>query len=163
MTQTNCPNCGAVITGPKCEYCGTAFEDYKVIATAVCADGEEIVEEYSGIDAITFAKRLSELAAKSGIPMEQVAPIFPDPVAASNSLKMVMQKINDNSAEEKEGEWPILEPYESFNVSLTRTTKGKAFKKIRKQMIKDDRIKRRQARLLKLKNFITQRHSKRVK
>lgn len=22
---TNCPNCGAVITGPKCEYCGTRF------------------------------------------------------------------------------------------------------------------------------------------
>ena len=24
--QTNCPNCGAVITGVKCEYCGTDFE-----------------------------------------------------------------------------------------------------------------------------------------
>lgn len=23
---TNCPNCGAVITGMKCEYCGTNFE-----------------------------------------------------------------------------------------------------------------------------------------
>lgn len=23
--QTNCPNCGAVITGLKCEYCGTNF------------------------------------------------------------------------------------------------------------------------------------------
>lgn len=23
--QTNCPNCGAVITGMKCEYCGTIF------------------------------------------------------------------------------------------------------------------------------------------
>lgn len=23
--MTNCPNCGAVITGPKCEYCGTVF------------------------------------------------------------------------------------------------------------------------------------------
>ena len=22
----NCPNCGAVRTGPKCEYCGTLFE-----------------------------------------------------------------------------------------------------------------------------------------
>ncbi len=22
---TNCPNCGAVITGDKCEYCGTMF------------------------------------------------------------------------------------------------------------------------------------------
>ena len=25
MNQTNCPNCGAVITGPECEYCGTRF------------------------------------------------------------------------------------------------------------------------------------------
>lgn len=24
--QTNCPNCGAIITGMKCEYCGTDFE-----------------------------------------------------------------------------------------------------------------------------------------
>lgn len=24
--QTNCPNCGAVITSTKCEYCGTDFE-----------------------------------------------------------------------------------------------------------------------------------------
>ena len=23
---TNCPNCGAMITGMKCEYCGTDFE-----------------------------------------------------------------------------------------------------------------------------------------
>ena len=30
MLMTNCPNCGAVITGPKCEYCGTRFtESYK--------------------------------------------------------------------------------------------------------------------------------------
>lgn len=26
MQQTNCHNCGAVITGPTCEYCGTRFE-----------------------------------------------------------------------------------------------------------------------------------------
>lgn len=24
---TNCPNCGAPITGSKCEYCGTVFKD----------------------------------------------------------------------------------------------------------------------------------------
>ena len=24
--HTNCPNCGAIITGMKCEYCGTDFE-----------------------------------------------------------------------------------------------------------------------------------------
>jgi len=27
MSDTNCPNCGAIITGHKCEYCGTAFGD----------------------------------------------------------------------------------------------------------------------------------------
>lgn len=26
--MTNCPNCGAVITGPQCEYCGTRFPNY---------------------------------------------------------------------------------------------------------------------------------------
>lgn len=25
----NCPNCGAPITGPRCEYCGTWFEDMR--------------------------------------------------------------------------------------------------------------------------------------
>lgn len=25
MNQTNCHNCGALITGPECEYCGTRF------------------------------------------------------------------------------------------------------------------------------------------
>lgn len=25
MIQTNCHNCGAPITGPECEYCGTRF------------------------------------------------------------------------------------------------------------------------------------------
>ena len=27
----NCPNCGAPITGPRCEYCGTQFEKPKTI------------------------------------------------------------------------------------------------------------------------------------
>ena len=27
MRHTNCPNCGAVITGNRCEYCGTLFYD----------------------------------------------------------------------------------------------------------------------------------------
>ena len=28
MKNTNCPNCGAVITGPTCEYCGTVFSNH---------------------------------------------------------------------------------------------------------------------------------------
>lgn len=32
--KSNCPNCGAPITGNKCEYCGTVFYDFsKEIAT----------------------------------------------------------------------------------------------------------------------------------
>ena len=31
MRMTNCPNCGAVITGPQCEYCNTRF-DIKVVS-----------------------------------------------------------------------------------------------------------------------------------
>lgn len=29
----NCPNCGAPITGTKCEYCGTIFYDFANIST----------------------------------------------------------------------------------------------------------------------------------
>lgn len=29
--ELNCPNCGAPITGEKCEYCGTVFYDWAVI------------------------------------------------------------------------------------------------------------------------------------
>ena len=28
MTPTNCPNCGAVVHGVQCEYCGTRFHGY---------------------------------------------------------------------------------------------------------------------------------------
>ena len=31
---TNCPNCGAVITSSKCEYCGTDFEQIFNIISA---------------------------------------------------------------------------------------------------------------------------------
>ena len=52
--MTNCPNCGAVITGPKCEYCGTVFgwqpdtkpyvleNDLLAAKTKALADAEEI-------------------------------------------------------------------------------------------------------------------------
>lgn len=33
--MTNCPNCGAVITGPKCEYCDTRFDIKHAGYTAV--------------------------------------------------------------------------------------------------------------------------------
>lgn len=31
--MTNCPNCGAVITGPQCEYCDTRFDINPVLYT----------------------------------------------------------------------------------------------------------------------------------
>lgn len=31
--MTNCPNCGAVITGSKCEYCGTVFDKSVYVQT----------------------------------------------------------------------------------------------------------------------------------
>lgn len=30
MMQTKCPNCGAIITGGKCEYCDTVFTEDKL-------------------------------------------------------------------------------------------------------------------------------------
>ena len=38
MNKTNCPNCGAPITGPKCEYCDTIFIDEKKEAIAECCN-----------------------------------------------------------------------------------------------------------------------------
>jgi len=32
--KLNCPNCGAVITGDKCEYCGTIFKQEKITPRA---------------------------------------------------------------------------------------------------------------------------------
>lgn len=46
--MTNCPNCGAVITGDKCEYCGTVFNikhDYDEVFTARDSMGN-IVTQY---------------------------------------------------------------------------------------------------------------------
>lgn len=36
----NCPNCGAPITGPRCEYCGTTFEESK------CQVGFYMLQDY---------------------------------------------------------------------------------------------------------------------
>lgn len=42
MSDTNCPNCGAVITGPKCEYCGTVFKHDD--SNCIFLDGNAIIE-----------------------------------------------------------------------------------------------------------------------
>ena len=43
----NCPNCGAVRTGAKCEYCGTVFEleEEQLETVILYADGEAIATE----------------------------------------------------------------------------------------------------------------------
>ena len=41
--QTNCPNCGAPIQGPKCEYCGTVFRGQR-------ANIPGIIDDYANID-----------------------------------------------------------------------------------------------------------------
>lgn len=44
--MTNCPNCGAVITGSKCEYCGTVFDESVYVQTKpLNMTAEEFVEE----------------------------------------------------------------------------------------------------------------------
>ena len=39
----NCPNCGAPITGGKCEYCGTVFRDREEDAEILYADNRPIL------------------------------------------------------------------------------------------------------------------------
>lgn len=58
--MTNCPNCGAVITGPQCEYCGTVFETAKTVVTHY-ADGVPYcttVQERQNISVELFDKGL---------------------------------------------------------------------------------------------------------
>ena len=46
MTPTNCPNCGAPITGPKCEYCGTVF-NYDMAPTFGMTEQEAVDDLFS--------------------------------------------------------------------------------------------------------------------
>lgn len=41
--MTNCPNCGAPIVGPKCEYCDTVFEVPESARSTTIATVDEIV------------------------------------------------------------------------------------------------------------------------
>lgn len=40
MADSNCPNCGAPITGPSCLFCGTQFGGAFPVTVHVAADGE---------------------------------------------------------------------------------------------------------------------------
>ena len=46
--MTNCPNCGAVITGPKCEYCDTIF-DIKCTGYTSTIEAVKELEKYNNL------------------------------------------------------------------------------------------------------------------
>ena len=54
MMQTNCHNCGAVITGPTCEYCGTRFNIKVVDVVDVDFREESIVSFAAALQASTI-------------------------------------------------------------------------------------------------------------
>lgn len=43
MSDTNCPNCAAPITGPKCEYCGTVFNLPEIDRTNLYVDNRLVL------------------------------------------------------------------------------------------------------------------------
>ena len=54
--MTNCPNCGAPITGDKCEYCGTVFR---------MPDFQEIREKRFQIEMLEAQMRMNDFIIKS--------------------------------------------------------------------------------------------------
>ena len=40
--MSNCPNCGAPITGPVCEYCGTSFRGLRATVPGIIDDACDI-------------------------------------------------------------------------------------------------------------------------
>ena len=73
--MTNCPNCGAPITGSTCEYCGTVFprryhsdDEYTLLeAKNKCLEDQKVIKEL--YDSAIFAMR----AYSSGIFTENEA------------------------------------------------------------------------------------------
>lgn len=46
----NCPNCGAVVKGSVCEYCGTTFENKEInVHIEMKGDTEELVKAFRKI------------------------------------------------------------------------------------------------------------------
>ena len=70
--KTNCPNCGAPITGDKCEYCGTSFRYAATEAVTLYADDKAIatleVEEpaHFGVSTAEAAEAFNRLAKLIG-------------------------------------------------------------------------------------------------
>ena len=71
--MTNCKNCGAVLTGGKCEYCGTEYE--MTTETIYAANGEKIEISTPNLsfgltmdEAVERFTKLSKIIRKRGVP-----------------------------------------------------------------------------------------------
>lgn len=60
--MTNCPNCGAPITGRRCEYCGTVFSENTTEIDELIDDLISDCNEYSKKLAIEHEQALQMLA-----------------------------------------------------------------------------------------------------
>lgn len=59
----NCPNCGAPITGDKCEYCGTVFRDQSEDAVICYADNRPILTFHNDIKSLQDRISVEEMNA----------------------------------------------------------------------------------------------------
>lgn len=62
--MTNCPNCGAVITGPQCEYCGTRFDIIAKVSTANFYNNNKVISENNGEVPKDLKEQLKKVSKK---------------------------------------------------------------------------------------------------
>lgn len=67
--MTNCPNCGAPITGPKCEYCGTVFPEriYSIKARTMLELEAEHLKRNMAVEKLYESAIFAMRAYSSGI------------------------------------------------------------------------------------------------
>lgn len=68
--MTNCPNCGAQVTGPRCEYCETVFDTNTPVHESIEDDLDEMIRDYS--------KEMNELANDLAKKNKQLAALLED-------------------------------------------------------------------------------------
>lgn len=69
MNQTNCHNCGAPITGPECEYCGTRF-NIRMVEPIKYTDADarrKEIEEACGVISPNEARAVIGLDPRWGV------------------------------------------------------------------------------------------------
>ena len=71
--MTNCPNCGAPVTGPRCEYCDTVFDTNAPVH-------ESIEDDLYDIDSLItdYSKEINELANDLAKRNKQLAALLED-------------------------------------------------------------------------------------